>query len=81
MSCCCTSGTSSAKTTAKATRLARQHSTITYQSTDHERAQVPVNVAVEEPRTRVVREEPDRDIIARVADAYDVADNWVHKVV
>ena len=70
------------KDDSKATRLAHQHnSTITYQSTDHERAQVPVNVAVEEPRTRVVREEPDRDIVASVADAYDVADNWVHKVV
>jgi len=42
---------------------------------------VPVNVAVEEPRARVVREEPDRNIIASVADAYDVADNGVHKVV
>jgi hypothetical protein len=48
---------------------------------DYERAQVPVNVAVEEPRARVVREEPDRDVIARVADAYDVAENGVHKVV
>ena len=48
---------------------------------DHERAQVPVNVTVEEPRARVVREEPDRDIVASVADAYDVADNGIHKVV
>jgi hypothetical protein len=70
------------KDDSKAARLARQHnSTITYRSTDHERAQVPVNVAVEEPGARVVREEPDRDIIASVADAYDVADNGVHKVV
>jgi hypothetical protein len=59
-----------------------QHNgTITYRSTDHERAQVPVNVTVEEPRARVVREEPDRDIIASVADAYDVPNNGVHKVV
>jgi len=44
-------------------------------------AQVPVNVAVEEPRARVVSEEPDRDIVASVADAYDVADDGVLKVV
>jgi hypothetical protein len=42
---------------------------------------MPVNVAVEEPRARVVRVEPDRDIIAKVTDAYYIADNWVHKVV
>ena len=48
---------------------------------DHERAQVPVNVAVEEPRARVVREKPDRDIITCVADAHDVADDGVLKVV
>jgi hypothetical protein len=70
------------KDDSKATRLARQHnSTITYRSTDHERVQVPVNVAVEEPRARVVREEPDRDIITGVADAHDVAEDRVLKVV
>jgi len=42
---------------------------------------MPVNVAVEEPRARVVREEPDRDIITGVADVHDVADDRVHKVV
>ena len=70
------------KDDSKAARLARQHNnTITYQSVDHERAQVPVNVAVEEPRAGVIREEPDSDVIAGVADAYNVADNGVHKVV
>jgi hypothetical protein len=70
------------KDDSKATRLARQHnSTITYRSIDHERVQVPIDVAVEEPRARVVREEPDRDIISGVADAHDVADNGVHEVV
>ena len=43
--------------------------------------QVPVNMAVQEPRTRVVSEEPDRDIIIRVADAHDVADDRVDKVI
>ena len=42
---------------------------------------MPVNVAVEEPRARVVSKEPDRDIIARVADAHNVADDRVIKVV
>ena len=62
----------------KATRSARQHnSTITYRSADHERGQVPVNVTVEEPRARVVREEPDSDIITSVADAHDVAEDRI----
>ena len=38
-------------------------------------------MAVEKPRARVVSKEPDRDIIARVADAHDVADDGVIKVV
>ena len=42
---------------------------------------MPVNVAVEEPRARVVREESNRDIVPKVADAHDVADDGVHKVV
>jgi hypothetical protein len=66
----------------KATRLARQHnSTITYRGTDHERVHVPVDVAVEEPRAGVVREEPDRDIITGVADAHDVAEDRIIVVV
>ena len=48
---------------------------------NHVRAQVPVDVAVEEPRAGVVGIEPDRDIVARAADAHDVADDGVHKVV
>jgi hypothetical protein len=39
--------------------------------------QVPVNVTVEEPRARVVRLEPDRDIIARIPDAHNVTDDGV----
>jgi hypothetical protein len=42
---------------------------------------VPVNVAVEEPRARVVRKESNCDIITSVADTYDVSDNGVVKVV
>jgi hypothetical protein len=42
---------------------------------------VPINVAVEEPRAGVVREEPDRDIITYFADAHDVSEDRVHKVV
>jgi hypothetical protein len=42
---------------------------------------MPVDVAVEEPRARVVSKESDRDIITRVADAHDIADDRVIKVV
>jgi hypothetical protein len=48
---------------------------------DHERVQVPINVAVEEPGARIVSKEPDRDIIASVAHAHDVADDRIFKVV
>jgi len=42
---------------------------------------VPVNVTVEEPRARVVRLEPDRDIIASSSDAHNVTDDGVIIVV
>jgi hypothetical protein len=48
---------------------------------DHERGQVPINVAVKEPRARVVGEEPDRDTISNPADVHHVADDRVFKVV
>jgi hypothetical protein len=43
--------------------------------------QVPINVAVEEPRARIVSEESDRDLIARAADAHDVTFNGVDVVI
>jgi hypothetical protein len=62
--------------------MVRQHkNTLTYRRADHERAQVPVNVAVEEPGARVVSKEADGDIIASVAHAHDVADDRVIEVV
>jgi hypothetical protein len=62
--------------------MERQHNnTLTYRRTGHERAQVPVNVAVEEPGARVVSEEPDRDIVARVAHGHDIAEDRVIEVV
>ena len=45
------------------------------------RIQVPVNVAVEEPRAGVVREEADRDIVTGVADAHDVPNHGIVEVV
>jgi hypothetical protein len=43
--------------------------------------QVPIDMAVEEPRARVVSHEPNRDVIVRGADAYDVAHDGVVIVV
>ena len=43
---------------------------------------MPVNMAVEEPRARIVRHEPDREVIRRVgAHARNVADDRVFIVV
>ena len=43
--------------------------------------QVPIDMAVEEPRARVVSYEPERNIIGRAASAYDVAHNGIVEVV
>jgi len=43
--------------------------------------QVPVDVTVEEPWARVVRLEPDRDIIASSSDAHNITDDGVIIVV
>jgi hypothetical protein len=62
--------------------MERQHNnTLSYRRKDHERAQVPVNVAVEEPGAGVVSKEPDRDNVASVAHAHDIADDRVIEVV
>ena len=42
---------------------------------------MPVNVTVEEPRARIVRLEPDRDIITLISDAHNVTDDGVIIVV
>jgi len=44
---------------------------------------MPINVAVEEPRARVVSEESDRDVIVivYVPDAHDIADDGAVKVI
>ena len=43
--------------------------------------QVPIDVAVQEPRARIVSEEPDCHIIPRISHAHDIADNRVNIVV
>jgi hypothetical protein len=43
--------------------------------------QVPIDVAVQEPRTRIVSEESERHIIPCISHAHDVADDWVVIVV
>lgn len=42
---------------------------------------MPVNVAVEEPRARIVGEETNRDIIPSLTNTHDIPDNRVVKVV
>jgi hypothetical protein len=43
--------------------------------------QVPIDVAMQEPRTRIVSEESERHIIPRISYAHDVADDRVVIVV
>ena len=42
---------------------------------------MPIDVAVEEPRARVISHEPNRNVIVSGADAYDVAHDRVVKAV
>ena len=42
---------------------------------------MPIDVAMEEPWSRVVGEEPDCDFITSVANTHDVSDNWIDEVV
>ena len=42
---------------------------------------MPVDVAVKEPRTWVVSEEPNRDIVCVTADAHDVTDHRIDIIV
>ncbi len=39
--------------------------------------QMPIDVAVEEPRARIISKESDRDIIARVPVAHDIANHGI----
>lgn len=43
--------------------------------TMHVRLQMPVNMAVQEPRARVVSDKSECDIIASTADAHDIPTN------
>jgi hypothetical protein len=42
---------------------------------------VPINVTVEEPWARIISEESDCNVVARVPDAHDVANDGVVKVI
>ena len=76
------SGTSSAKTTAKPlNRVPHQYNNHDNRWRYDELGQVPIDVAVEEPRTRVVGEEADGDIIGRVADTHNIANYRIDEVV
>ena len=77
-----TSGTSSAITTAKPLVKHRYiNKRKRRRSGKDSLGQVPIDVAVKEPRPRVVGLEPDRDIIVRVAEADNVAHDGVVVVV
>ena len=79
-----TSGTSSAKTTAKPLRQPKRSSSaqaLRREERDDERSQVPVDMAMEEPWTRVVSVESDGDIVTRISYAHDVADDRINEVV
>jgi len=43
--------------------------------------QVPIDVAMEEPRSRIVREEPDCHFIPSVTNTHDISDHRVVEVV
>ena len=42
---------------------------------------MPIDVAMEEPRSRIVREEPDRDFVPSVTNTHDISNNRVVEVV
>jgi hypothetical protein len=42
---------------------------------------MPIDVAMEEPGARIVREEADRDVIPSIPDAHNIPDNRVVEVV
>jgi hypothetical protein len=42
---------------------------------------VPIDVAVEEPRSRIVREETDREFVTGVTHTHDITDDRVVVVV
>ena len=42
---------------------------------------MPVNVAVEEPRARVIRVETERHVVTGLSDVNDIAPDWVVVVV
>ena len=47
----------------------------------HLRGEMPVNMAMEEPRSRVISLEPNRDIIPGIADVNHVTQDGVIKIV
>ena len=42
---------------------------------------MPIDVAMEEPRSRIVGEEPDCDFIPSGANTHDISDDRIDKVV
>ena len=42
---------------------------------------MPIDVAMEEPWSRIVGEEPDCDVIPSVANTHDISDDWIDEVI
>ena len=84
ISCVGTSGTSSAKTTAKPLRQPNRSSSaraLICGERNDERGQVPIDMAMEDPRGRVVSEESNGDIVTTISYAHNVADYRISEVV
>jgi hypothetical protein len=73
------SGISSAKTTAKP--LEQTLFSASVDDSDHLRGEMPVNMAMEEPRPGVIGHKTNRDIISLIADADYVTQDRVVPVI
>jgi hypothetical protein len=63
------SGISSAKTTAKPLKQIQSFSAFVVDDSENSRSKMPINMAVEEPWSRVISHKANRNLISRSADA------------
>lgn len=72
---------SSAKTTAKPLEYVRLSKPLPSDEKRYARAEMPVDVAMEEPGARVVGRKADGDVVVQCADTNHVAEDWILVVV